>query len=106
MAHEHPSERAAAPSRSERSGEAIGLEHRRRHRALVWSLIVLASVLLGLSIFANWIQAEALDTDWVVSATDEMLDAPEVQEALAVYAVDQLYANVDIQGEIEARLPK
>jgi len=71
----------------------------------VWSLIVLASVLLGLSIFANWIQAEALDTDWVVSATDEMLDAPEVQEALAVYAVDQLYANVDIQGEIEARLP-
>src|SRR5215211_904174 len=106
MAHEHPSERAAAPSRSERSGEAIGLGHRRRHRALVWPLIVLASVLLVLSISANWIQAEALDTDWVVSATDEMLEAPEVREALAVYAVDQLYANVDVQGEIEARLPK
>jgi len=61
---------------------------------------------LVLSMSANWIQAEALDTDWVVSATDEMLDAPEVREALAVYALDQLYANVDVQGEIEARLPK
>ena len=87
-------------------GEATGLDHRRRQRARVWSLIVLASVLLVLSISANWIQAEALDTDWVVSATDEMLDAPEVREALAVYAVDQLYANVDVRGEIEARLPK
>src|SRR5215210_728172 len=83
MAHEHPSERAAAPSRSENSGEATGLEHRRRHRALVWPLIVLASLLLVLSISANWIQAEALDTDWVVSATDEMLDTPEVRGAVA-----------------------
>src|SRR5215210_7441026 len=104
MAHEPPSERPAATFPSERSGEAAAA--RRRHRALVWPLIVLASLLLVLSISANWIQAEALDTDWVVSATDEMLDTPEVREALAVYAIDQLYANVDVQGEIEARLPK
>src|SRR5215210_4477942 len=35
-----------------------------------------------------------------------MLDTPEVREALAVYALDQLYTNVDVQGEFEARLPK
>ena len=28
-----------------------------------------------------------------------------MQEALATYSVDQLYANVDVQGEIEGRLP-
>src|SRR5215204_5609977 len=105
MADERSSDRSAAASKGPVSGEVTGLA-RRRHRTLVWPLIVLASVFLVLSISANWIQAEALDTDWVVSATDEMLDAPEVREALAVYAVDQLYANVDVQGEIEARLPK
>jgi hypothetical protein len=60
-------------------------------------------VLLVLSISANWIQDEALETDWVVKATDEILDTPEVREALAIYTVDQLYANIDVEGEIEAR---
>ncbi len=77
----------------------------RRHRVLVWSLLVLASVLLILSITANWVQREALDTDQVVQTTDEIITDQDVQEALSIYAVDQLYANVDVQGEIEQRLP-
>src|SRR5665809_742 len=78
---------------------------KRRHRALVWSLIILASVLLILSITANWVQREVLDTDQVVQTTDEIIKDQDVQEALSIYAVDQLYANVDVQGEIEQRLP-
>lgn len=72
---------------------------------VVWSLIVLASILLVVSITANWVQREALDTDEVVSTTDEILKDEDVQEALSLYTVEQLYANVDVQGEIEARLP-
>jgi hypothetical protein len=66
---------------------------------------VLASVLLVLSIAANWVQRETLNTDQVVTTTDEILADEDVQEALSTYAVDQLYANVDVQGQIQSRLP-
>jgi hypothetical protein len=72
---------------------------------VVWSLIVLASVLLVLSLTANWIQRELFNTDEVANTTDEILKDEDVQEALATYSVDQLYANVDVQSEIEGRLP-
>ena len=78
---------------------------KRRHRVLVWSLVVLASVLLTVSITANWVQRELLDTDQVVNTTDEILDDEDVQEALSTYTVDQLFANVDVQGQFEERLP-
>ena len=78
---------------------------KRRHRALVWSLIVLASVLLIFSITANWVQREVLDTDEVVDTTDQILADQDVQEALSIYLVDQLYANVDVQAQLEQELP-
>ncbi len=80
-------------------------EARRQHRFAVWSLVVLASVVLVLSIFANWVQREALDTNQVKSTTDQILKDEDVQKALATYAVDQLYANVDVQGQIQKELP-
>jgi uncharacterized protein YukE len=71
----------------------------------VWSLIVLASVLLILSITANWVQRTLLNTDEVTNTTDEILEDEDVQQALSIYTVDQLYANVDVQGEIQKKLP-
>jgi uncharacterized protein YukE len=76
-----------------------------RHRVLVWSLIVLASLLLIVSMLANWVQRAALDTDQVRDTTDQLLADPDVQRALSVYLVDELFANVDVQGEIESELP-
>jgi len=72
---------------------------------LVWSMIVVASVLLVFSITANWVQRAVLDTDEVANTSDEILSDQDVQEALSIYLVDQLYANVDVQGEIEEKLP-
>ena len=80
-------------------------EPRRRHRAIVWPLIVLASLVLVLSLIANWVQRETLNTDEVVNTTDEIVKDPDVQQALATFTVEQLYANVDVQGEIENKLP-
>jgi hypothetical protein len=71
----------------------------------VWSLIVLASVLLLVSIVANWVQVAALDTDDVQNTTDELLADEDVQEALSTYLVDQLYANVDVRAELDRQLP-
>jgi hypothetical protein len=96
-----PPERPGSPAGGASRGEAP----KRRHRTAVWSLIVLASVLLVLSLTANWIQRELFNTDEVANTTDEILKDEDVQEALATYSVDQLYANVDVQSEIEGRLP-
>ena len=77
----------------------------RSHRVLVWSLIVLASVLLVVSMTANWVQRTALDTDQVQDTTDQILADEDVQQALSIYLVDQLYANVDVQAALEQELP-
>jgi hypothetical protein len=78
---------------------------KRRHRGLVWALIVLASLVLVLSIIANWAQRVVFDTSEFKSTTDQILSREEVHQALAFYTVDQLYANVDVQGQIESKLP-
>jgi hypothetical protein len=104
-----PPERAPAsapePSEDPAPGGARVPEPKRRRRALVWSMIVVASVLLVFSITANWVQRAVLDTDELTNTSDEILSDQDVQEALSIYLVDQLYANVDVQGEIEEKLP-
>lgn len=72
---------------------------------LVWSLIVVASVLLIVSMTANWVQRAALDTNQFTNTTDQILADRDVQQALSIYLVDQLYANVDVQGAIRNELP-
>jgi hypothetical protein len=87
------------------SEPAESTQRERRHRVLVWSLIVLASVLLVVSMAANWVQRAALDTDQVQDTTDQILADEDVQEALSIFLVEQLFANVDVQGELEQQLP-
>jgi septal ring factor EnvC (AmiA/AmiB activator) len=96
-----PSERAPAAAPE----PAGSVQRERRRGVLVWSLIVLASVLLLVSMTANWVQRAALDTDQVEDTTDQILADQDVQEALSIYLVDQLYANVDVQAELERELP-
>jgi hypothetical protein len=80
-------------------------EPKRRHRVLVRVLVVLASVVLVLSMVANWVQTQVLDSNQLSDHTSAILKNPDVQEQLSLFAVDQLYANVDVQGQIEQRLP-
>jgi hypothetical protein len=78
---------------------------KRRHRIAVWSLIVLASVVLVISIIASWVQRQVMDTNEFKNTTDQILQDADVQQALATYTVDQLYTNVDVQGQIQKELP-
>jgi hypothetical protein len=71
----------------------------------VRALIGLASVLLVISITANWVQKALLDTQQVQDSTNEILADHDVQAALSEFTVEQLYANVDVQGQIQQRLP-
>ena len=74
-------------------------------RALVWGLIVLASVLGVISIFASWANQQALDNSNWETTSQKIIQNPEVATALSAYAVDQLYSNVDLAAALGDQLP-
>jgi Short C-terminal domain len=77
-----------------------------RHRIKVRILVVLASFLAFLAIFTSWVDRQALDTDDWVDTSGRLLEDKEISDAVATYAVDQLYANVDVAALIKQRLPQ
>ncbi len=72
---------------------------------LVWSMIVLASVVaIGASMNA-WLNRQLLDTDNWVSASDQVLEEPAVRAALSTFLVNELFSYVDVSAQLEDRLP-
>lgn len=66
---------------------------------------MLGSLLAFLSVFAIWIERQALNTsDWV-STSDKLLQNETVRKAVGNYLVDQLYENVDVKQELKSLLP-
>jgi hypothetical protein len=80
-------------------------ETKRGHRKLVWALVVLASIVLVVSMIANWVQTQVLNSGEFSNSTEKILQNKDVQQQLSIFAVDQLYANVDVQAQIAQRLP-
>ena len=76
-----------------------------RRRALVWALVVLAS-LIGLgSILTTWVHRQMLDEQAWRQASTELIQNERVREALSVYLVDELYDNVDVSAALAQELP-
>lgn len=78
----------------------------RGRRRVVKALVVFGSVLAFFSIFAIWVERQALDTDDWVATSDRLIQNAEIRGAVADYLVDQLYENVDVEREVEDILPK
>ena len=72
----------------------------------LYVLLVLAGLLLLLSSFAVWVNRVALNTDVFVDTSSQLIEDDAIRQAIATKAVDQLYASVDVQAEIEKQLPK
>jgi hypothetical protein len=100
-----PPGRTTEPAKSERPDNRAAQEPKRRHHKLVWVLVVLASVLLLVSMLANWVQTQVLSSGKLGDQTEQILKNKDVQEQLSIFAVDQLYANVDVQAQIQQKLP-
>jgi hypothetical protein len=77
----------------------------RGRRRTVRALIVVGSVLAFLSVFAIWIERQALNTDDWVSTSGRLIHNQKIREAVGNYLVDQLYENVDVKKELEGILP-
>ena len=77
-----------------------------RHRIKVRILVVFASIFAFLAIFTSWVDRQALDTEEYVQTSGRMLENETISNAVADYAVDELFNNVDVAALLEERLPE
>jgi hypothetical protein len=85
------------------SGETAA---RPRRRGWARALVVLASVLAFMAILAVWANRQLLNTDNWTDTSSGLLENRVIRDQIAVYLVDQLYANVDVSAELSAALPE
>ena len=55
----------------------------RKRRIVIWTLVVLATVLAIVSILTTWVNRQMLDTTAFNKATSQVIQDPKVQSALA-----------------------
>ena len=77
----------------------------RQHRKLGVALIVVGALIAFLAVFSIWANRQLLETDNWVKTSSELLEDEEIRTQLSNFMVDTLYANVDIQGELQQALP-
>jgi hypothetical protein len=77
--------------------------------SLSWAvrgILALAAVLSVAAIFAVWANRQLLDTSYWTHTNTKLLENRAIQHELSDYLTEQLYANVDLAGELRAGLPK
>jgi hypothetical protein len=65
----------------------------------------LATLIAFVAIFSIWVNRQALNTDNWVDTSNSLLQNEEIQARLSNYLADQLFADVDVQAELEETLP-
>lgn len=75
------------------------------HRWLVRGLIGLATLLGVVAIFAVWANRQLLDTKYWATTNTKLIESPPIRAEVASYLTEQLYANVDVAGELKNELP-
>jgi hypothetical protein len=72
----------------------------------VWIVLAVAGLLLLLTSFAVWVDRVALNTERFVDTSTELIEDDAIRKAVASRAVDELFESVDVEAELEERLPK
>jgi len=72
---------------------------------VVAGLLVLATLIAFLAIFSIWVNRQALNTDNWVNTSGRLLQNEEIRAQLSEYLADELFANVDVQAELEKTFP-
>jgi len=96
---------SGAAAQPDGTGAVAGVPAGRAHRRWVQAILVFATVLAVFAIFAVWANRQLLNpSNWARTSTS-LLQKETIRTALAGYLVDQLYANVDVAGELKSGLP-
>ncbi|HEX3737760.1 MAG TPA: SHOCT domain-containing protein [Solirubrobacterales bacterium] len=74
-------------------------------RRTVKGLIVLGTIFAFLSVFAIWVERQALDTSEWVHTSGRLIQNSTIRTAVGEYLVEQLYENVNVEKELESILP-
>jgi hypothetical protein len=77
----------------------------RTRRGIALALVVLASLAATAALLAIWIDRQLLNTDNWTAASSQLLERPVIRDRVAGYLTDQVYANVDVEGELRDALP-
>ncbi len=75
------------------------------HPRIVAALLLIGTLLAFLAIFSIWINRQALNTDNWVDTSGKLLRNEEIRTQLSGYLADELFANVDVQAELEQTFP-
>jgi hypothetical protein len=78
----------------------------RRRSAVVWALIVLATLLLLVSSMTVWSKRQLLNTDKFTSSAGQLLADDQIRTTLASRLVDLFGQRVDLQSQLEQRFPR
>jgi hypothetical protein len=76
-----------------------------RRRGLALTLVVLASIVAFIAIFSVWVNRQVLNTDNWTATSSRLLEKKVIRDQVAGFLVDELYSNVDVEGEIRNALP-
>jgi hypothetical protein len=79
---------------------------RRGHNVWAGVLLAVATIVVILGMTAVWVQRQVLDRDEWVDTSVELLENDEIRRAIGLYLINELYANVDVAGEIQDVLPE
>ena len=74
-------------------------------RALPIILIVLATIIGIVSVFALWAKRQLLETETWSTTSEELIEDADIQDALSTFIVTAIFDNVDIEAELANRLP-
>jgi hypothetical protein len=85
--------------------DAVAERSRGSHRWLVRVMLGLALLLSIIGIFAVWANRQLLDNSYWTETNTKLLENTAIQEQLSSYLTEQLYANVNVAGEIRSGLP-
>jgi hypothetical protein len=75
------------------------------HPRIVAALVVIATLITFLAVFSIWVNRQALNTDNWVDTSGKLLRNDEIRTQLSDYLADELFANVDVQAELEKTFP-
>ena len=81
------------------------LKKKTGHRALPIILIVLATIIGVVSVFALWSKRQLLETETWTTTSERLIQDADIQAAVSNFAVTAIYDNVDVKAELAERLP-
>ena len=71
-----------------------------------YAFVALAALLLFLTTFAVWVDRVALNTEVFADTSAELIEDEAIRSAVATRTIDEIYASVDVEAELEGPLPE